>query len=52
MSEAELVVECPCGVEIRSTDRQQLITLVQDHATSVHDMQLDGDQVMDMAHPA
>lgn len=52
MSTAELVVECPCGVEIKSRDLSDLVSKVQQHATDVHDMHLDEEQVMEMAHPA
>lgn len=51
MSTNELVVECPCGVEIRSRDRIDLVSKVQQHASEVHDMNLDEEQIMDMAHP-
>ena len=52
MSKIELVVNCPCGVEIRSDSRHELVVMVQQHAVDVHDMHLDEEQVMDMAHPA
>ena len=52
MSKTELVVTCPCGVEIRSDSRRELVVMVQEHAADVHDMHLDEEQVMDMAHPA
>lgn len=52
MAEQQFIVECPCGVVIREGDTAALIATVQHHAHSVHQMDLDEQQVMDMAHPA
>lgn len=52
MSSHELVVECPCGVEIRRPTMSELVTAVQQHAGEIHDMHLDEQQVADMARPA
>ncbi|MEI6403877.1 MAG: hypothetical protein WCP59_17020 [Actinomycetota bacterium] len=52
MAEQQFIVECPCGVVIREEDTAALIATVQHHAHSVHQMDLDEQQVMDMAHPA
>jgi hypothetical protein len=52
VAEQQLIVECPCGVVIREADTTALIATVQHHAQSVHQMDLDEQQVLDMAHPA
>lgn len=52
VSTSELIVECPCGVEIKSGDRSDLVAKVQQHATEVHDMHLDEEQILEMAHPS
>lgn len=51
MSEQQFIVECPCGVVIREASTATLIAVVQDHASQVHGMTLDDDQVLDMARP-
>ncbi len=52
MSDPQLLVECPCGVVIREATADQLVPAVQRHATDVHDMHLEREQVLDMARPA
>jgi hypothetical protein len=52
MSSHQLIVECPCGVVIREGSAATLVPAVQRHASEVHDMNLDDQQVLDMAHPA
>lgn len=52
MSDSDYIVECPCGVVIRSSDTAQLIAEVQHHARDVHEMTLDEQQVLDMARHA
>jgi predicted small metal-binding protein len=52
MSEYQLIVECPCGVVIRAESEARLVPAVQRHASEVHDMQLDDQQVLDMARPS
>jgi predicted small metal-binding protein len=52
MSDHQLIVECPCGVVIRGESAASLVPAVQRHASEVHDMRLDDEQVLDMAHPA
>jgi hypothetical protein len=52
MAHHQLIVECPCGVVIREESAAALVPAVQRHAADVHDMQLDDQQVLDMAHPA
>jgi len=52
MSDAPMMVECPCGVVITAPDEDHLVPTVQSHAREVHDMHLDRAQVLDMARPA
>lgn len=52
MSDTQFIVECPCGVVVRASTVEGLIPDVQAHASQVHQMQLDHDQVVDMARPA
>ena len=52
MTEHDLIVECPCGVVIHEASADALVAAVQAHASDVHQMQLDVDQVLDMARPA
>jgi predicted small metal-binding protein len=50
--DAALIVECPCGVVIHERSLAELVPAVQRHAEDVHGMQLDEEQVADMARPA
>jgi predicted small metal-binding protein len=52
MSEHQLIVECPCGVVIRAASEASLVASVQSHASEVHDMRLDEQQILDMARPS
>jgi predicted small metal-binding protein len=45
-------VSCDCGKVIRGSTDEELIRAVQQHAQSVHDMNLSKDQVLSMAEPA
>lgn len=45
-------VDCECGVTVRGETDDELVRNVQDHATSVHDMDLSREQALSMAHPA
>ncbi len=42
------VVRCNCGIEIRSSDEQELIQAVQAHARESHDLNLNDEQVRSM----
>ena len=48
----EKVIECPCGVTLRATDDDALVSRAQEHAADVHDMELSRDQALDMSRPA
>ena len=45
-------VSCDCGKVIRGSTDDELIRAVQQHAQSVHNMNLSKDQVLSMAEPA
>jgi predicted small metal-binding protein len=46
------MIECPCGTVLRGADEDAVITEAQQHARSVHDMELTDDQARSMARPA
>lgn len=49
---AEKQVACDCGKTIRQTDDEALVAAVQEHARTVHNMDLSREQVLSMAEPA
>ena len=44
-------IECPCGTVLRGTDEDAVIAEAQQHAKSVHDMDLSDEQARSMARP-
>jgi predicted small metal-binding protein len=44
-------IECPCGTVLRGDDEEQVVAVAQDHARSVHDMELSDEQARAMARP-
>ena len=44
-------VACDCGKVIRGASDEELVRAVQEHAQSVHEMNLSKDQVLAMAEP-
>lgn len=44
-------IECPCGTVLRGDDEDQVVSVAQDHAKSVHDMELTDEQARAMARP-
>ena len=42
------VVRCSCGAELRSTDENELIARVKEHATSAHNLTLTDEQIRSM----
>lgn len=49
---AEKQVACDCGKTIRQPDDEALVAAVQEHARTVHNMDLSREQVLSMAEPA
>ena len=45
-------IECPCGTVLRGADEDAVIAEAQQHAKSVHDMDLTDEQARSMARPA
>ena len=45
-------IECPCGTVLRGADEEAVIAEAQQHARSVHDMELTDEQARSMARPA
>jgi len=45
-------IECPCGTVLRGADIDDVVTTAQEHAKTVHDMDLDGEQARSMARPS
>ena len=44
-------IECPCGTVLRGDDEEHVVAAAQDHARSVHDMELSDEQARAMARP-
>ncbi len=44
-------IECPCGTVLRGADEAAVIAEAQQHAKSVHDMDLTDEQARSMARP-
>ena len=49
---ADKKVSCDCGKTIQAGSDDELVRTVQDHARSVHSMNLSREQVLSMAEPA
>lgn len=45
-------IECPCGTVLRGADVDEVVTVAQEHARSVHDMDLSDDDARSMARPS
>ncbi len=52
MAETAKVIECPCGALIEGPNERSVVSQAQEHAKSVHDMDLSVDQALSMARPA
>lgn len=44
-------IECPCGTVLRGADEEAVIADAQQHARSVHDMELTEEEARSMARP-
>jgi predicted small metal-binding protein len=42
-------IECPCGAVLRAHDEDAVVIVAQEHARSVHDMELTDDDARAMA---
>ncbi len=45
-------IECPCGTVLRAHDEDAVVTVAQEHARSVHDMELTDGDARAMARPS
>jgi predicted small metal-binding protein len=45
------VIECPCGLVLRADDEHELVRRAQEHARSLHEMELTTEQALSMARP-
>ena len=48
---AQKQVSCDCGTTIREESDDKLVATVQEHARTVHNMELTREQVLSMAEP-
>jgi predicted small metal-binding protein len=46
------IIECPCGTVLRGDDVESVVAEAQQHAKSVHDMDLSDEQAQSMARPS
>ena len=46
------LIECPCGTVLRGDGLDQVMVEAQQHAKSVHDMDLTDEQAKAMARPS
>lgn len=46
------VINCPCGYIVRGATDDELVANAQQHARSVHGMELTREQALAMAQPA
>jgi predicted small metal-binding protein len=47
----EKVINCPCGYVVRGSSDEDLVEKAQEHARSVHAMDLSREQALQMARP-
>ena len=48
----EKIITCPCGFVLRGANDDEVVQKAQDHARTVHGMELTRDQALEMARPA
>ena len=48
----EKVINCPCGFVLRGQNDDEVVQKAQEHAKSVHGMDLSREQALEMARPA
>jgi len=46
------IIQCPCGSVIEGQSDDEVVKKAQDHAKSVHGMDLSREQALSMARPA
>ena len=48
----EMVINCPCGYVLKGANDDEVVKKAQEHAKSVHGMELTREQALEMARPA
>ena len=48
----KLRIACPCGYEIHAEEQSEVVAKAQEHARSVHGMELSEEDALAMAKPA
>lgn len=48
----EKVINCPCGFVVRGGSDDDVVKKAQEHAKTVHGMELSREQALEMARPA
>jgi predicted small metal-binding protein len=48
----EKVINCPCGFVLRGASDDEVVKKAQEHAKTVHAMELSREQALEMARPA
>jgi predicted small metal-binding protein len=48
----EKIINCPCGFVLRGENDDEVVLKAQEHAKSVHGMDLSREQALEMARPA
>lgn len=46
------IIQCPCGTVLEGEDDDAVVATAQEHAATVHQMELTTDQALSMARPA
>jgi predicted small metal-binding protein len=46
------VIHCPCGSVIEGSNDEDVVKKAQDHAKTIHNMDLSREQALSMARPA
>jgi predicted small metal-binding protein len=49
---SDQLIECPCGTVLRAGSLAEVVAEAQQHAKSVHDMDLSQEQAESMARPS
>jgi len=46
------IITCPCGFVLRGSNDEDVVKKAQEHAKTVHAMELSREQALEMARPA
>ena len=45
------IIHCPCGYDVQADSEDELVSLAQQHAKELHDMDLSREDALAMASP-